>query len=358
MADGTHIAIEDIDAGDQVVAFDTETSTWTTRTVTDQWGHLDEGTLTAVTLADGSSVTSTAEHLYWSVDAADDQWHWVEAQYLDDGDYLATRDGNVEVANTVTTVGSPEWVWELSVETDHNFTVHTGTVDVVLHNADGNACNLNLNGTHGTVVRNAHRAGEPGFEALDTPNTARLLEVRTDLDDNIARAKQAIEADPGLSAAQKAAAIAEVEDIQVHHIIPRQLIGSGFIPGNTTQEARAILEDVRARIRELGVEAELEDRFGSGSVSMNQLADDPANLIPMPTTDAQIELLRSNGSDWPLGQVHNGSHGGAYHDDLVGILMDNLLDTRNFSSEELRVALQAAFEEVVSGTLRPRIPTA
>ena len=108
----------------------------------------------------------------------------------------------------------------------------------------------------------------------------------------------------------------------------------------------------------MGVEAELEDRFGSGSVSMNQLADDPANLIPMPTTDAQIELLRSNGSDWPLGQVHNGSHGGAYHNDLAEILMDNLLDTRNFSSEELRVALQAAFEEVVSGTLRPRIPTA
>ena len=295
-------------------------------------------------------MTSTAEHLYWSLDAGDDQWEWVEAQYLDDGDYLATPDGNVEVANTVTTIGSPEWVWELSVETDHNFTVHTGTVDVVVHNADGNACNLNLNGTHGTVVRNAHRAGEPGFEALDTPNTARLIEVRTDLDDNIARAKQAIEADPGLSSAQKAAAIAEVESIQVHHILPQALVRSGTLPSNVLSETRQILDDIHQRIQQL----DGEGTFGSRRPSEGQLADDVSNLIPMPTTQAQIDRLRDAGSDWPIGQNHNGSHPASYYDDLAEILDFSLAgNTANFSAEDLRVALQSAFDAVANGSLEP-----
>ena len=248
------------------------------------------------------------------------------------------------MANIVTIVGSPEWVWELSVETDHNFTVHTGTVDVVVHNADGNACNLNLSGSHGTVVRNAHRAGEPGFEALDTPNTARLLEVRTDLDDNIARAKQAIETDPGPSAAQKAAAIAEVEDIQVHHILPQNLVNNGGFPSNVSQEVAETLTAVHERIQELGGLGE----FGNGRATSNQLVDDVSNLVPMPTSVNQINRLRDEGLEWPDGQIHNGPHSAEYHERLAEILEDSLGDTRNFSAEELREALANAFQNIVA----------
>ncbi len=313
MADGTHVAIEDIDAGDRVVAFDTGTSTWTTRTVTDQWGHLDEGTLTAVTLADGSSVTSTAEHLYWSVDAGDDRWGWVEAQYLDDGDYLATPDGNVEVANIVTTVGSPEWVWELSVETDHNFTVHTGTVDVVVHNAD---CSLSLNSSnHARSVR-------------DAPATSKAGEARGALD-----------------AANRAGVLDGDLRIQVHHIVPTQVL-RGVRPAGISDSVAQALETAVERIEASGfldtpLPGRLETQSGNNRYE---------NLIPMPSDRAQLNDLRAaNSIDWE-GGIHSGNHPASYFEGLSQRL--SRVD-EGASAEDVASVLDWISDDIRSGVLNP-----
>ena len=74
----------------------------------------------------------------------------------------------------------------------------------------------------------------------------------------------------------------------------------------------------------------------------------------MPTTQAQIDRLRDAGSDWPIGQNHNGSHPASYYDDLAEILDFSLAgNTANFSAEDLRVALQSAFDAVANGSLEP-----
>ena len=307
MADGTHVAIEDIDAGDRVVAFDTETSTWTTRTVNNQWGHLDEGTLTAVTLADGSSVTSTAEHLYWSLDAGDDQWEWVEAQHLDDGDYLATPDGNVEVANIVTTVGSPEWVWELSVQTDHNFTVHTGTVDVVVHNAAIDACGLRLNtSAHHSAIKVADANTRQG-EVRDELGAASLVHLNGNL------------------------------GFQVHHILPRTLVSSDFIVGTIAERSRSALLTTAARLRALGYDV-----------------DSLENLIPLPSRNSELDdLIDNQDFDWPRGQIHNGNHPAQYYERLGEFFVDI---TPSSSLPEIERALSNAFEAIRDGSLRPRTP--
>ena len=132
MADGTHVAIEDISAGQQVVAF-SDTGQFRNQEVTAQWSHGDDGLLTTVVLGDGSSVSSTAEHLYWSADEGTSDWEWVEANELGEGDLLATPNGDARVDYVETEWGEPLTVWELSVQGDSTFTVHTGTVDVIVH---------------------------------------------------------------------------------------------------------------------------------------------------------------------------------------------------------------------------------
>ena len=174
--------------------------------------------------------------------------------------------------------------------------------------------------------------------------------MRDDLDQSIARAVEAIENDPNLNSTQRAAAIAEVERIQTHHILPRALVDRGVVPGTATEEAREILGNINERIQELDATGE----FGSRRPTRGQLADDPSNLVPLPTSPGQIQRLRENGlPDWPDGQIHNGSHSGAYHDRLAEILEESLerngaIDSRNFSAEELRLALADAFEAIVS----------
>ena len=133
LADGSRAPIDQIEPGDTVVGYDTETGVFGSHQVLDQWSHLDDGDMVTVTLEDGTSVSATDDHLFW---LADDR-SWVEAEDLQAGDQLLDADGTTETVTNVDvyTPAGGELVWELSVADVHTFTVHTGTADVVVHNA-------------------------------------------------------------------------------------------------------------------------------------------------------------------------------------------------------------------------------
>ena len=65
MVDGTKKPIEDIKVGDKVVATDPETGERVIRKVTHVWVHDDQ--LSGLKLGDGTTLTTTEDHLFWSV---------------------------------------------------------------------------------------------------------------------------------------------------------------------------------------------------------------------------------------------------------------------------------------------------
>ncbi len=133
MADGTRVAIEDIEPGQSVVGYDTDAGVFGSHEVLDQWSHLDDGDIVTIGFDDGLRVSATDHHLFW---LADDQV-WAEADDLVEGDRLLDVDGS-PVSVTGITIDRPiggELVWELSVADVNTFTVSTGAADVVVHNA-------------------------------------------------------------------------------------------------------------------------------------------------------------------------------------------------------------------------------
>jgi DNase/tRNase domain of colicin-like bacteriocin/Pretoxin HINT domain len=131
MADGSHEAIDRIRPGDMVLAADETTGDWSPRVVENQWSNIDDGVMATATLADGSQITATDHHLFWVAnDGA-----WIELDAVQPGDLLFTPDGVTKVADVRLSTPSHTVVWELDVAIDDTFAVHTGTSDVLAHNA-------------------------------------------------------------------------------------------------------------------------------------------------------------------------------------------------------------------------------
>ena len=86
-ADGSQLAIVDVEAGDVVLAWDLETGVPVAREVTATLPHTDW--LLDAHFSDGSVLEVTEDHRFWSTtDTA-----WVELQDLDTSDVLLTPDG-------------------------------------------------------------------------------------------------------------------------------------------------------------------------------------------------------------------------------------------------------------------------
>ena len=149
MANGGYKAINEIGPGDFVMAHDLETGEWRAQEVLDQWSHLDDGHMASVTINDGSEVTATDHHLFW----VDNDQAWVELDQVEPGDELLTPNGTVEVSDVVVTPAADALVWELTVANDHNFTVHTGTSDLLVHNEQ---CIRGTRGLEHSFDRHAH----------------------------------------------------------------------------------------------------------------------------------------------------------------------------------------------------------
>ncbi|WP_083418586.1 Hint domain-containing protein [Pseudofrankia sp. BMG5.36] len=87
MADGTTKPIDQIHAGDQVLATNPETGEQAAKTVVHVWVHND--TLTDLLFADGTVLTTTEDHPFWS--ATDHRFE--RADQLASGEKLLRADG-------------------------------------------------------------------------------------------------------------------------------------------------------------------------------------------------------------------------------------------------------------------------
>ena len=132
MADGSYERIDEIRPGDYVISFNFDTSVWEPKLVVDQWSHPERGPPVTVTLADQSTVTATDDHLFW-VESSQD---WIELDEVQSGDVLLTPHGEVTVDDVTVGADGVTWtVWDFTVEDNHNFTVSTGSSNVLVHNA-------------------------------------------------------------------------------------------------------------------------------------------------------------------------------------------------------------------------------
>ena len=132
LADGTRVPIEVIEPGDRVLAHNLATGMWRAQPVLAQWSHVDDGRMATAWLDDGSSITATDHHQFW----VDSDGRWVELDDVSAGDVLLTPDGATTVVSVEVAPPAETLVWELDVAIDDNFVVSTGTLDVLVHNAD------------------------------------------------------------------------------------------------------------------------------------------------------------------------------------------------------------------------------
>ncbi|MFJ9703507.1 DddA-like double-stranded DNA deaminase toxin [Streptomyces fradiae] len=132
MADGTRRPIEQAQTGDLVTATDPTTGETGSRIVTRTIHTPDDRYFTGVTLTDGSTLTSTSHHPYWS----ENDRSWKNASDLKAGDTLRTPQNT-----TVAIVDTRNWqglqdAYDLTVEDLHTYYVSTGTTNVLVHNTN------------------------------------------------------------------------------------------------------------------------------------------------------------------------------------------------------------------------------
>ena len=132
MAGGSMLPIAEVQVGDQVLAYDFDTGTTVAREVTATMPHSDW--LLEAHLSDGSTLTVTEDHRFWSV--TDNGW--VELQDLDTTDVLLTPDGATVTVDWLDwDAGADAAAWDLTVDQEHNFFVaadDAAAEPVLVHN--------------------------------------------------------------------------------------------------------------------------------------------------------------------------------------------------------------------------------
>jgi len=162
LASGTFVPISSIKVGDKVLATDPTSGKTTAETVTATDIHDDTDLVdlvvhtaggdrtihttdlhpvwdvTTVTTANGSSVIHTTDHHL----IFDLRTHrWTEAKDLRRGDHVRTQDGSIATVTSTTTVAGSADMWDLTVNSVHDFyVVVTGGTGVLVHNVDGPGC--------------------------------------------------------------------------------------------------------------------------------------------------------------------------------------------------------------------------
>jgi RHS repeat-associated protein len=138
LASGAAIPIADLKLREKVLATNTKTGKTQPETVVAVLTHHDTD-LYDLTIRSGARtavIRTTRNHPFWdrSVRA------WVKAAAIHAGDRLRTSDGAVAVVvGGYTPKQATGWMWDLTVEGDHDFYVDTIAADVLVHNASGPA---------------------------------------------------------------------------------------------------------------------------------------------------------------------------------------------------------------------------
>jgi RHS repeat-associated protein len=135
MADGSTKPISTLKVGDKVRTVDTKTGRARVQTVTAVLVHLDHD-LYDLTVRDGGKVEvvhSTASHPIWD----QDRRQWVNADHLATGTALRTPDGSAaSVARGAPAPVADGYMWDLTVDTDHDFFVRAAGSAILVHNCD------------------------------------------------------------------------------------------------------------------------------------------------------------------------------------------------------------------------------
>jgi hypothetical protein len=132
LANGTTTAISKLKPGDKVMATDPQTGKTQAETVTTVWLHDDKNLMDVmVKTANGTSaVHSTSNHLFWDLTTKS----WTEAGQLHVGDQLFTPDGQLATVAGLNALPGSEWMWDLTVQNDHDFYVTVASSAVLVHN--------------------------------------------------------------------------------------------------------------------------------------------------------------------------------------------------------------------------------
>ncbi|MEM9891869.1 MAG: Hint domain-containing protein [Actinomycetota bacterium] len=133
MADGTRKPIQDVQPGDQVLAYDLDTGHWQPDTVTAAWTHPDHGHLVTATLTNGTTITATDHHHFW----VHNRSTWLKLDQLRPGDTFHTPTGPVDIKALTIHPRATTTVHELDTKLTDTYTTHTGTHDLLVHNAEG-----------------------------------------------------------------------------------------------------------------------------------------------------------------------------------------------------------------------------
>ena len=127
MADGTKKPIDQVEVGDEVVATDPETGEQKIKKVAHVFVHDDA--LTDLQLADGTVLSTTEDHPYWSVD---DQ-RFERADELSRGERVLGADGRtIKVSGLRLASTHQGLAYNLSVEGIHTY--HVGDDAILVHN--------------------------------------------------------------------------------------------------------------------------------------------------------------------------------------------------------------------------------
>jgi len=149
MADGSKKPIEDIEAGDKVIATDPETGEQVAKTVEHVWVHDD--TVTDMVVG-GEVITTTEDHPFWSVT---DQ-RFERANQLVSGERVLAADGRViAVSGFEAETARAALAYNLTVNDVHTY--HVGLSAVLVHNA---GCISSVIGNDPSLVKAAQAAGK------------------------------------------------------------------------------------------------------------------------------------------------------------------------------------------------------
>jgi hypothetical protein len=133
LADGSVKPIDQVVAGDVVVATDPQTGRTETKSVMQT--HVNNDTDLAdltIGLSDGSVSTlhTTSNHPFWSETRHD----WAEAGELQPGEVLHAEDGTPVRVVAVHNFDGRAWMYNLSVDDIHTYYVVAGDTPVLVHN--------------------------------------------------------------------------------------------------------------------------------------------------------------------------------------------------------------------------------
>ncbi|MFD9817527.1 polymorphic toxin-type HINT domain-containing protein [Streptomyces violascens] len=157
MADGTTKAMEDLRAGDKVMATDPQTGETRPETVTATITTPDDKDFTDLTLTNDASprgppskITSTHHHPYWS----ETRHQWIDAGELRVGEQLRQPDGILLTIRTVRNYEYTVTTHNLTVNQLHTYYVLAGQTPVLVHNCGDSVRNEIIEETKATAESN------------------------------------------------------------------------------------------------------------------------------------------------------------------------------------------------------------